>query len=219
MSGGDVHRWQSALGSRLRSGERQALLELYDQMGSFVYGVALRITGSPDVAARITQDVFLHVWARPQELDGYGTRIRTRLAVLTHGRAVAWVRQERAAAIDAAEVADAGGGELDRFSDAEELADALATAGRVQGALAGLSPEQRLALELTYFGGNTYEAAAGILGLPAPVVAAQVSAALHGVSRLLGRGAAEPGRSEGVDGVEVRLRDHAVEGGDPDGAR
>jgi RNA polymerase sigma-70 factor (ECF subfamily) len=219
MSGGNVHRWQSGLGARLRSGDRRALFELYDQMGSFVYGVALRITASPGVAAGIAEDVFLQVWNRPEELDGYGTRIRTRLAVLTHDRAVEWVRQERATEDARVDGADAHRAQPGGFSDAEELAEALLKAGQVQSALAGLTPEQRLALEVTYFGGNTYEAAAVILGVTGPVVAARVCAALHHVSRLLTP--CPPGRPDVVqlDGAEVPAQGHGIEGVDPDAAR
>jgi RNA polymerase sigma-70 factor (ECF subfamily) len=219
MSGGDVHRWQSELGARLRGRDRRALLELYDQMGSFVYGLALRITASPQAADGITEDVFLQVWDRPQVLDGHGDKIRTRLAVLTHGRAVEWVRVDRAAATARADGDEVPRGAPARFSDAEELAEALTTAGRVQGALADLSPEQRLALEVTYFGGNTYEAAAVVLGVSGAVVAARVSAALHQVSGALRSGAPEPTRVVRPAGAQVPAVGRVVEGVDPDAAR
>jgi RNA polymerase sigma-70 factor (ECF subfamily) len=212
-SDGDVHRWQSELGCRLRSGDHGALLELYDQMSSFVYGVALRITASQDVACRITEEVFLRVWTHPQELDGYEARVRTRLAVLTHDRAVEAVRRERAAAPRDAR-ADAHAGEQVRFSDGQELAEALSTAARVQGALADLGAEQRLALEVTYFGGNTYEEAATILGTPATAVAAHVSEALRQVSGLL-----EPGVPSCLEQPAVTVLDQVVEGVESDGTR
>jgi RNA polymerase sigma-70 factor (ECF subfamily) len=219
MSGGNEHRWQNELGARLRGGDRSALLEMYDQMGSFVYGVALRVTASPKIAASITEDVFLQVWKHPQELDGYGTRVRTRLAVLTHGRAVEWVRRERATAAARADGAGPPQGETGGFSDSEELAEALITAGRVQGALAELSPEQRMALEVTYFGGHTYEAAAAILGVTGSVVAARVSAALRHVSALLKPCSPGQARIVQLDGAEVAVQRQVVEGADPDAAR
>ena len=89
-------------------------------------------------------DPGLQVGNGPQELDSYGTRVRTRLGVLTPGRALEWVRRGRAAEAAGAEGADAHRGEPGGFSDGE----ALATAGRVQGALAVPSPGQRLALEV-----------------------------------------------------------------------
>jgi RNA polymerase sigma-70 factor (ECF subfamily) len=218
-SDGDVHRWQSELGSRLRSGDHGALLELYDQMSSFVYGVALRITASHDVAERITEDVFLRVWTHPEELDGHEDRVRTRLAVLTHDRAVEAVRQERAAAASREARAQAPAGDPARFSDGQELAEALSTAARVQGALADLGAEQRLALEVTYFGGNSYTEAAAILGTPASVVAAHVSEALRLVSGSLEPGAPEEVRVICLDDTAVTARDQVVEGVESDGSR
>jgi RNA polymerase sigma-70 factor (ECF subfamily) len=194
-------------------------MELYDQMSSFVYGVALRITAAPAVADRITEEVFLRVWTHPEELDGHGTKVRTRLAVLTHDRAVEAVRQERAAAAAQVDTIGAGRGETERFSDGQELAEALGTAARVQEALAALAPEQRLALEVTYFGGNTYVEAAVILGVPSSVVARQVSEALRVVLRSVGRAAAEPLRTVRLDGAAVEALAPGAEGVDRDGPR
>ena len=214
MRDGDVHDWQSGLGCRLRAGDRGALLEFYDQMGSFVYGLALRIAASGEVAAQITEDVFLHIWDCPQELEGHGDSIRTRLAVLTHGRALEWIRRSAEGAGD-----DGHRGELCSFSDGEELAESLATAGRVQGAVAELSPEEHLALEVTYFGGNTCEAAAVILGVTGAVVAARVSAALHHVAGSLKPCAAGQPGIAGLDGTEIPRKGQIGEGVDPDAAR
>jgi RNA polymerase sigma-70 factor (ECF subfamily) len=216
MRDGDVHDWQSGLGGRLRAGDRRALLDLYDQMGSFVYGVALRITASEEVAAQLAEEVFLQVWNCPEELDGRGSTIRTRLAVLTHGRAVEWVRRDRAAKAAGAEPHR---GEPGGFSDREELAEALATAGRVQAALAELSPEQQLALEVTCSGGNTYETAAAILGVTGAVVAAQVGEALHHVAGVLKPCAAGQSGIVDLDGTDVPRKGRGVEGVDPDAAR
>jgi RNA polymerase sigma-70 factor (ECF subfamily) len=218
VTSGDVHRWQSELGSRLRSGDRGALLELYDQMSSFVYGVALRITAFADVAERITEDVFLQVWTHPEELDGHGDAVRTRLAVLTHDRAVEAVRQERAAAASREACAQAHAGEPGRFSDGQELAEALSTAARVQAALADLGADQRLALEITYFGGNTYTEAAVILGIPASVVAAHVSEALRRVSGLLEPAVPEEVRVICLEEPTVTARHQVVEGAESDGS-
>jgi RNA polymerase sigma-70 factor (ECF subfamily) len=218
-SDGDVHGWQSEIGARLRSGDRSALIELYDQMGSFVYGVALRITASQQVAENITEQVFLGVWTHPEELDGYGDKIRTRLAVLTHDRAVGAVHHARDTSAPRGDAAGEDAGEPVRFSDGQELAEALSTASRVQGALADLGAEQRLALEVTYFGGNTYEATAAILGVPCSVVAEQVGTALRQVSRVLDPRAGEGTQVIRLDDGAVTARDQVVGGVESDGAR
>jgi RNA polymerase sigma-70 factor (ECF subfamily) len=214
MTGGDTDRWQSELGARLRAADRSALLELYDQMGSFVYGVALRITASQHTAARITEDVFLRVWTDPAELDGYGDRVRTRLAVLTHDRAVEAVRRERAASAPRRDTAGVAAGEPVRFTDGQELAEALSTAARVHGALADLDPGARQALEVTYFGGNTYQAAGAILGVPGRVVAEQVGAALRHVAGCLDPVVPEHVEVFRLDEPAVAARDQTVEGAD-----
>lgn len=47
---------------RLVSGDKQALVELYDRFSSLVYSLALRILGDEDSAENVLQEVFLSLW-------------------------------------------------------------------------------------------------------------------------------------------------------------
>ena len=50
---------------RLVAGDLDALAAAYDEHSPFVYGVAVKITGSRESAEEITQDVFVALWERP----------------------------------------------------------------------------------------------------------------------------------------------------------
>ncbi|GAA3688728.1 hypothetical protein GCM10022224_062750 [Nonomuraea antimicrobica] len=55
--------------ARLTAGDLDALVDAYDQHGSSVYGVAVKVTGNHVHAAEITQNVFVALWERPQSYD------------------------------------------------------------------------------------------------------------------------------------------------------
>ncbi|MFI6295664.1 sigma factor [Nonomuraea sp. NPDC050790] len=57
------------LRARLLCGELGALEDAYDEHAPSVYGLALRVTGSPAIAEEITEEVFTALWERPGAYD------------------------------------------------------------------------------------------------------------------------------------------------------
>lgn len=145
---------------RMGSQNTPAMLELFATLGSFVYGLALEMTGSPSLAAAVTEDVFLLVWADPAQLGDPSRPIRDRLGRLAHRRAVQLVRQDRAA----------GG--------------AGPPGGQVTGRMDMLSTGERAALQLTYFGGHTLTQAATMLGHPVAGLVGELRSALDKLTML-----------------------------------
>jgi RNA polymerase sigma-70 factor, ECF subfamily len=154
--------WEQAVRARLVARDERALAELYDQFGSFVYGLAARVIGDRRAAEDVTQDVFLFVWEQPETFDPERGRLRTFLGTLAHRRAVDHVRREEARRRR---------GERDAamqvsVPDVDEMAMALVAAERVRAEVERLPEEQREAIELAYFGGRTYRQVAEELGIP-----------------------------------------------------
>ena len=58
------------LGRRALSGDREAFGELFGRHESGLYNVSYRLTGSREDAADITQEAFLRVFARLDDLGG-----------------------------------------------------------------------------------------------------------------------------------------------------
>ncbi|HEY9070268.1 MAG TPA: sigma-70 family RNA polymerase sigma factor [Candidatus Ozemobacteraceae bacterium] len=55
---------------RARAGDRAAFAEIYRAHAGMVYGVALRMSGSPEVASEIAQDVFVAVFRKLDQFHG-----------------------------------------------------------------------------------------------------------------------------------------------------
>lgn len=55
--------------ARLTAGDLDALADAYDRHGPYVYGVAVRITGSQAHAEEVTQSVFVALWEQPLSYD------------------------------------------------------------------------------------------------------------------------------------------------------
>src|SRR5579859_3936152 len=85
------------LHERMVVGDLEALAELYDQFGSVVFGVALRVTTDRHAADDITQAVFLDLWRCPERFDPDRGPLRPWLATVARHRGVDWIRSEQAA--------------------------------------------------------------------------------------------------------------------------
>ncbi len=182
--------WERAVRERLVGGDEHALCECYDQYSSFVYGLAFRVIGDTRAAEDVTQDVFLHLWERPEAFDPGRGVLRTWLGTLAHRRAVDLVRREEArrrrAARDAAQPTCT--------PDVEEMAFALVAAERVRAALATLPAEQREAIDLAYFGGKTYREVAVALGIPEGTAKSRLRLGLRRIAGALEAGRPGEGR-------------------------
>jgi RNA polymerase sigma-70 factor (ECF subfamily) len=173
--------WESEVRERVVSGDDIALREVYDQYASFVYGIAARVIGDPRAAEDVSQDVFVHFWERPAAFDPERGSLRTWLGTLTHRRAVDYVRREEARRRRAEREAS----RAVPTPDVEEMAAALVTAERVRAALDVLPDEQRVAVQLAYFGGKTYRQVAETLGIPEGTAKSRLRLALRRIAARL----------------------------------
>lgn len=155
-------RWDRQIQRRLERGEESALGELYDQFAPLVHGLAQRMLADADAAEQVTHDVFAHVWEHPGEFDPARSSMRSWIGTLTHRRSVERLRGSQGCPDDPAPE-----GQPAEPSCREEEVLAAATAARVQYVVASLPQALRDVLLLTYFGGRTYQQAAGELGVNA----------------------------------------------------
>jgi RNA polymerase sigma-70 factor (ECF subfamily) len=173
--------WELAVKNRLVARDPSALSDLYDQFGSYVFGLAARVIGDRHAAEDVTQEVFLSLWERPEAFDPARGRLRTFLGTLSHRRAVDVVRREEArrrrAAREAATVVP--------VPDVGELAMAIVTAEQVRAEVNRLPREQREAIELAYFGGRTYRQVAEELGIPEGTAKSRMRLGLSRIAQAL----------------------------------
>ena len=173
--------WELAIRDRLISRDQSVMSDLYDQFGSYVFGLAARVIGDRHAAEDVTQDVFLSIWERPEAFEPARGRLRTFLGTLAHRRAVDVVRREEARRRRAARDAATGV----PIPDVGELAMAIVAAEQVRAEVDRLPREQRDAIELAYFGGRTYRQVAEELGIPEGTAKSRMRLGLRRIAQAL----------------------------------
>ena len=141
--------------------EQSALAEAYRRNAGAVYGLAKRLLSDHARAEEIVQEVFVRLWNSPERFDPDRGTLRSFLLAQTHGRSVDMIRSDvaRRKREERESLEQAEGG----YDLAREVWD-MALAGHVREALEVLTPAERAAIELAYFGGRTYREAAEELG-------------------------------------------------------
>lgn len=145
-------------------GDRQAFEALYDVLGPQVYGVVRRVLRDPAQSEEVAQDVLVDVWRTATRFDPSRGSARGWVLTMAHRRAVDRVRSEQAARDREDRVA--------REQTARPLDDVVAEVEQrfetqaVRDALSQLTELQRQAIQLAYYGGNTYREVATLLDTP-----------------------------------------------------
>ena len=163
----DDSRGDAVLAARLRCGDETALAEVYDLYGPTALAAARRATGDPHAAEEAVQEALLWVWTHADRFDPERGTLRAWLALLTHRRAVDWVRAEsarRRRLPDGAEepVASAE----DSAIEAEDGALAERIAQKLRTGVEALPAAQRDVVRMLYFEGRRVSDIAVALGLP-----------------------------------------------------
>ncbi|MFZ1880465.1 MAG: sigma-70 family RNA polymerase sigma factor [Gaiellaceae bacterium] len=166
---------------RIARADEAALAEAYDRFGRVAYGLAVRILRDAALAEDAVQDAFLAVWRTAVSFDPSRGTASTWIMTLVHRRAVDVVRREDRRRAQPLDDAPQGTGET-----TDEQAAVREQRRKVQAALAQLSPDQREALELAYYGGLSQSELAERLGVPVGTVKSRMFAALAKLRDLLG---------------------------------
>jgi RNA polymerase sigma-70 factor, ECF subfamily len=171
--------------ARIQAGDEVALRSAYDQHAAMVFGLARRVLRNEHSAQDIAQEVFAYLWEFPDRVDLARGSLRSYLAVVAHRRAVDEVRRaERrhraAAGQENVEVTD---GPEDYVAGADAFRWARQ---RLVAALDQLPTEQRDAIRLAYFSGQTYTEVARTLGIAEGTAKSRMRLALARMRRQLG---------------------------------
>jgi RNA polymerase sigma-70 factor (ECF subfamily) len=157
---------------RVAGGDPDALSELYERYRTVTYSVALKITANPSAAEDVVQEAFLGVWRNASRYVSARGSVKTWILAIVHHRAIDSLRRRRPTSelpesdappptsLVLPDIWPEVAGRLDR--------DAIAAA------LATLSPIQREALELAYYGGLTQQEIAARTGAPLGTVKSRV---------------------------------------------
>jgi RNA polymerase sigma-70 factor (ECF subfamily) len=165
----------AALAVAVAAGDEPALAELYRRHGGTALALARRVLADRVLAEEVVQEVFVRVWRDPGRFDPERGSMRAWLCAQVHGRSVDLLR---------ADTARRAREERDAFrtpmvdDDLERAVVELTESEAVRRALASLSPAERDAIELAYFGGHTYREVAVLLEQPEGTVKSRIRAGL-----------------------------------------
>ena len=149
----------AALVLALRSGNQDAMAQLYDRYSSVVYAVALRVLKDTGAAEDVLQEIFMQLWRNPGAFDSSRGNLAPWLAVIARNRAVDAVRKRRPQA-ELEEVT------LSVSPDLASEAYRGRVAEKVRSALKLMPEAQRSALEMAYFEGYSHSEIASKTGEP-----------------------------------------------------
>lgn len=169
----------ATLVAALVGGSARALEIAYERHSRGVYSMAVRLLDDGPAAEEVVQETFLKLWRQPSAYQPSRGRLFAWLLSVAHHHAIDLLRRRQLEQRHRVEsLPGAGGGDglvdlLDRRgaaapSDDDPQARAGVTEDRAMlgQALAALSPEQRLPLELAYYHGMTQLEIATLLGAP-----------------------------------------------------
>ena len=139
-----------------------------------VFRTAYALLGDHHLAADVTQDVFVRLWARPDRFDPSRGELGSYLKLVARSRAIdVWRRNAMSRRLqdrleDEAPLDPAAG------EDAADVATRRATSGALRAAVGRLPDAQREAVVLAYWGGLSAPEIAARCGVPVGTVKSRI---------------------------------------------
>jgi RNA polymerase sigma-70 factor, ECF subfamily len=170
----------------IATGDQLALHALYERAHRIVFTLIMRITANRETAEELTVDVFHDIWRRASGYDA------------VNGTVLGWImNQARSRAIDrlrfeSRQKRSHGGDEplAEIAADPRDVLEQREQGALLRTALATLTPDERQAIEMTFFAGLTHVEAAARLDQPLGTIKTRIRSGLH---KLRQRLAAEAG--------------------------
>lgn len=146
---------------RFRTGDPEAVRQLYQRYGRAVFTVAYRSLGDRTLAEDVVQQTFVQAWRAASRFDETKDPAPWLYAIARRAAVDAYRRERRH--------------RVDREEEAEIVAlppsfEGLWEAWEVRSALDKLSAEERSVIEATHYRGFTHEETADELGVPVGTV-------------------------------------------------
>jgi RNA polymerase sigma-70 factor (ECF subfamily) len=166
----------------IAAGDQLALHALYEMAHRLVFTLIMRITANRETAEELTIDVFHDVWRRASHYDAANGTVLGWIMNQARSRAIDRLRFEsrkkRSQGVDAPPLADAA-------PDPYDVLELREQGELLRAALEALTPDERQAIEVTFFGGLTHAEAAARLDQPLGTIKTRIRSGLHKLRRTL----------------------------------
>lgn len=170
----------SSLLSACARGDRRAFKSIYDSQSPQMYGIALRITRDPALAADALHDAFLQAWQNAGRFDGARGRAEAWLISLVRYRALDAVRSRKREV-----VTDTPPEQVDDAPDALTAVSQEADARALQRCLETLEPERRRVIASAFIDGYSHAELAKRLNMPLGTVKSWIRRGLESLKKCL----------------------------------
>jgi RNA polymerase sigma factor (sigma-70 family) len=167
----------AAIGERLNRGEPQALEDAYRSLGPLVASYLARYVPQPDIDD-VMQRVFYELWRAHDRFDP-SRSLRAWVLGIARKRAIDHLRKRSDVVVPIESMREIAG------DDGNAVANRLAWADEMRGALDLLPELQRNVIELAYFDGYTQTEIAAALGIPLGTVKTRTARGLQRLAGLL----------------------------------
>lgn len=173
----------------IAAGDQLALHALYEMAHRIVFTLIMRITANRETAEELTIDVFHDVWRSASRYDP------------ANGTVLGWImNQARSRAIDrlrfeSRKKRNQGGHvqiETEIAADPRDVLELRQQGESLRAALAVLTPDERQAIETTFFSGLTHAEAAARLNQPLGTIKTRIRSGLHKLRHALAGEAEKP---------------------------
>lgn len=173
----------------IAAGDQLALHALYERTHHIVFTLIMRLTANRETAEELTIDVFHDVWRRAARYDA------------ANGTVLGWImNQARSRAIDRLRFESrkkrSHGGDVppqaEMTADPRDLLELRQQGRSLRAALVALTPDERQAIETTFFAGLTHAEAAARLNQPLGTIKTRIRSALHKLRHALAAEAGKP---------------------------
>jgi RNA polymerase sigma-70 factor, ECF subfamily len=165
-------------------GDQAAFQRLYEATRAKLYGVLLRILGTPELADDVMQETYLKVWNTAGRFDPTIASPITWMVAIARNRAIDIVRRKGHASIEetpeAMNIAADTPAPLARREMTEELRRLLACLGK-------LDPEKQRIVLLAYYSGWSREQLARKLDIPVNTIKTWLRRSLLEIRECMGR--------------------------------
>ena len=172
----------------IAGGDQLALHTLYEMAHRIVFTLIMRITGNRETAEELTIDVFHDVWRRASRYEAANSTVLGWIMNQARSRAIDRLRFEnrkKRSQGDVQPLAEMAADPCD-VVELREQGEALRTA------LVALTPDERQAIETTFFGGLTHAEAAARLNQPLGTIKTRIRSGLHKLRQTLAAEAGKP---------------------------
>jgi RNA polymerase sigma-70 factor, ECF subfamily len=172
----------AALVQAIAAGDQLALHALYERAHRIVFTLIMRIMANRETAEELTIDVFYDIWRRAPRYDA------------ANGTVLGWImNQARSRAIDRLRFETRKKRTQDNSvqqlaevaTDPRDMLELREHRQSLRAALAALTPDERQAIETTFFAGLTHAEAAARLNQPLGTIKTRIRSALHKLRHIL----------------------------------